>query len=113
MPVAHVAHRRRDLKGRGLDCGLGPDMGDQAIIPRIAFLMAQKNEMPRHRVFGIWRFQHFRQLDGFASGSLAKVPVVNIVARRRRRSHSWLFTWRSFSANQRERTTTGSFTRRE
>src|SRR5207248_8499590 len=50
MPVAHIAHCWRDLKGRGLDRRLGAHMRDQAIIPRIAFLMAQKNEMPRHRV---------------------------------------------------------------
>src|SRR5438128_11336792 len=56
MPVGHVAHRGRDLKGRGLDRGLGADMSDQAIIPGIAFLMAQKNEMSRHWVFWIRRF---------------------------------------------------------
>src|SRR5439155_4314371 len=91
-------------KGRGLNRRLGADMGDQAIIPGIAFLMAEKNEMPRHRVFRIWCFQQVRQLDGFAGGSLAKVNVVNVVAGRRRRSpRCRLFTGRTLCPQQRER----------
>jgi hypothetical protein len=53
-------------------------MRDNHIIPGVAVLMAKDNEMIRHRVIGIGRFEPIAQLHRFAQRGLCEMDMIDV-----------------------------------